>query len=114
MTISTNLADLLQLAEFEGILLTALSYQSLGLDELDEAVQIDGESPHSMAVQHNVIYGLEFGRAQGRFLTTACADMVSSIRTMSDRLDPDLHKRITVEGYHDGRGDLEIARLESL
>lgn len=114
MTISTNLADLLQLAEFESDMLTALAYKTLGLDDLDEEVQVGGELPYSMALQYDVIYGLEFGRAQGRYLTSGCADLVSSIRTVSVRIDPDLHKRTSVEGHHDGRGDLEIARLESL
>ncbi|MCA1179567.1 MULTISPECIES: hypothetical protein [unclassified Pantoea] len=113
MTISSNVADLLQLAEFESDMLTALAYQSLGLDDLDEEVQNKNEPPYYMAIQFDVVYGLEFGRAQGRYLTSGCADMVSSIRAMSVRLDPDLHKRISLSGHHDCRGDLEIARLES-
>lgn len=36
MTLSTTMADLLQLAEFESDMLTALAYENLGLDDLDE------------------------------------------------------------------------------
>jgi hypothetical protein len=114
MTLSTTITDMLQLADFEGDMHMALAYQTLGLDDLDEQVQIKAEMPFSMAVHYDVIYSLEFGRAQGRYLTSGCADMISSILTMSVRLDPVLHKSVSYSGHHDGRGDLEIARLESL
>ena len=41
MTLSTTMADLLQLAEFESDMLTALAYEKLGLDGLDEHVHIN-------------------------------------------------------------------------
>ncbi|MBP2171655.1 hypothetical protein J2125_004951 [Erwinia toletana] len=61
MTFSTTITDMLQLADFEGDMLMALAYQTLGLDDLDEQVQIKAEMPFSMAVHYDVIYSLEFG-----------------------------------------------------
>lgn len=114
MTLSTTMADLLQLAEFESDMLTALAYENLGLDDLDENVHINGELPVSMATQTDVIYALSFGMAQGRYLSLCCAEMVCSIQTLSLKLNQSLHKQISLDGHQDGRGDLEIARLESL
>lgn len=114
MTLSTTMADLLQLAEFESDMLTALAYENLGLDDLDEHVHINGELPVSMATQIDVIYALSFGRAQGRYLSLCCAEMVCSIQTLSVKLNQTLHKQISLDGHQGGRGDLEIARLESL
>lgn len=76
MTISTNLSDMLQLAKYECDMLTALAYQRFGLDDLDEQVHLYGELPFTIAVQINVIYNLEFGMVQDRFLSSGCADLV--------------------------------------
>ncbi|MBK5016613.1 hypothetical protein [Pantoea sp. S62] len=113
MTISANLADMLQLANYECDMLTALAYQRFCLDDLDEQVPLYGELPVTVAVQINVIYNLEFGMVQDRFISPGCADLVDSIRAMSIRLDRTLHERISSDGHNDGLGDLEIARLES-
>ena len=113
MTISTNLADMLQLAKYECDMLTALAYQRFGLDDLDERVHLDRELPVTIAVQIKVIYNLEFGMAQDRFLSPGCADLVDSIRAMSIRLDRSLHERISLNGRSEGLGDLAIGRLES-
>ncbi|MEN4852141.1 hypothetical protein ABEH01_22280 [Pantoea agglomerans] len=48
MTISTNLADMLQLAKYECDMLTALAYQRFGLDDLDEQVHLYGELPFTI------------------------------------------------------------------
>ncbi len=114
MTISTNLTDMLQLAEFEGEMLKALAWQRSGLDDLDEQILLYGELPLTMNIQINVIYNLEFGMVQNRFLGSGCDEIVESIRAMSIRLNPDLHKRISAEGRYEGLGDLEIARLEAI
>jgi len=71
MTISPNLTDMLQLAEFEGEMLKALAWQRSGLDDLDEQIHLYGELPLTMNIQINVIYNLEFGMVQNRFLGSA-------------------------------------------
>lgn len=111
MTISTTMTDLLQLAEFESKMLTASAYQKLDIDDLD----ITPDEPlRSWDIQYNVVYQLDFGMAQGRYLSKNCAEMALSIRIMSTQLNQDLHNRASRSGHYDGLGDLEIARLESL
>lgn len=114
MTLSLTVIDLLQLAEFECDMLTALAYERLGLDDLDEHVLIDRELPVSVAAQMDVIHALSFGMAQGRYLSLCCKELVFSIQAMSVKLSPALHKQISLDGHRHGLGDLEIARLEAL
>lgn len=114
MTLSPTVIDLLLLAEFECDMLTALAYERLGLDDLDEHVLIDRELPVSMAAQRDVIHALSYGMAQGRYLSLCCKELVFSIQAMRVKLSSVLHKQISSDGHRHGLGDLEIARLEAL
>lgn len=106
-----ELFDMLHLASFERELLATLASKNLGLDTKCKSGNI---SPYSMSRHYSLIYVIAFDVYRGRYLNLTCAEMLNSIWSISEKLNPEVHKRAAEDGRNDSAADEVLFQLESL
>jgi hypothetical protein len=78
------ITDMVQLAQYEGEMLAALAWQNLGLDDPERE---ENKTPRSMTLQFGAMLPLGFEQSQGRYNDSRCAELLSDLWTINQKLN---------------------------